>query len=111
MKDPLVYPKIPDCKGFLPKQCVAFEKLDGTNVHFIWTRKYGWFKFGTRRKEYSFSESDEILFKTEHSELSRLGCVPKQSEILDEILYTKYSCETAIIFAEFLGAFFCGLSC
>ena len=36
--------------------CIAFDKLDGQNVRFEWTKKRGWFKFGMRRR--LFDESD-----------------------------------------------------
>jgi hypothetical protein len=31
------------------KPCIAFDKLDGNNIRFGWTRKSGFHKFGTRR--------------------------------------------------------------
>lgn len=46
----LPYPKIPllgpGCPG---GRCVAFEKLDGTNLSWAWTRGFGWGPAGTRR--------------------------------------------------------------
>lgn len=38
MKIPLVYPKIPDGRNCPLKNCIAFEKLDGTNMHFIYKK-------------------------------------------------------------------------
>lgn len=41
----------------------AFDKLDGSNVRAEWSRKRGWYKFGTRRR--LVDSSDEVF-----------GCVP-----------------------------------
>jgi hypothetical protein len=37
----------------------TFDKIDGSNLRFEWTRKRGWFKFGTRNR--LFDESDPIF--------------------------------------------------
>ena len=39
----LVYPKIPDSKNCPHEQCVAFEKYDGTNLHWVWEVELGWY--------------------------------------------------------------------
>src|SRR6185436_13232387 len=38
----LHYPKIPGSKDAPDGRCVAFEKLDGTNLHWCWDRDCGW---------------------------------------------------------------------
>lgn len=37
----------------------VFDKIDGSNLRFEWTRKRGWFKYGTRTR--LFDESDPIF--------------------------------------------------
>ena len=56
----------------LDRYCYAFDKLDGSNVRFEWSKKRGWYKFGTRRT--MISEKDELfgpsinLFLNKYSE-------------------------------------------
>lgn len=42
----------------------TFDKIDGSNLRFEWTKKRGWFKFGTRRG--LFDESDPIFGEAVH---------------------------------------------
>lgn len=43
------YPRIPYYDaGLLGEQVYAFDKLDGSNIRYEWSRKRGWYKFGTR---------------------------------------------------------------
>lgn len=51
------YPSIPRDQG--PFKAHVFDKLDGSNLRFEWTRKQGWCKFGTRKR--LFDESDPIF--------------------------------------------------
>lgn len=54
-----LYPSIPGiagCEECLGRQCIAFEKIDGSNLRFEWSHKSGWYKFGTRQR--LFNESD-----------------------------------------------------
>jgi hypothetical protein len=44
----LYYPKIPDSKDCPLEQCIAFEKYDGTNLHWTWNGV--WTGFGPRRR-------------------------------------------------------------
>lgn len=64
MKISLSYPKIPDGTNCPLKQCVAFEKVDGTNIHFTW--KDGAFKFGTRRDEFPLNDDGIKEFSLAH---------------------------------------------
>lgn len=54
------YPSIISYKE-APKSvpCIAFDKLDGSNLRFEWQKKQGWFKFGTRHR--LFNETDEVF--------------------------------------------------
>ena len=37
----------------------TFDKIDGSNLRFEWTKKRGWYKFGTRTR--LFDETDQIF--------------------------------------------------
>ncbi len=43
------YPSINSYKQFANRDCVAFDKLDGSNIRFEYSRKRGWYKAGTRK--------------------------------------------------------------
>ena len=45
----LHYPKMPDSRNCPDGRCLAFEKYDGTNLHWEWEREFGWHSFGARR--------------------------------------------------------------
>lgn len=42
------YPSIEGPKKAPRQPCIAFEKLDGSNLRFEWSKKRGWYKFGSR---------------------------------------------------------------
>lgn len=46
------YPSIPYLQGHpdVGKQLHTWAKLDGSNLRFEWSKKRGWYKFGTRRR-------------------------------------------------------------
>lgn len=71
-----------------------FDKLDGSNIRAEWSRKQGFYKFGTRTR--LVDKTDPIL-----------GCTPdlivdKYGEDLDRI-YRDNRYERAIAFFEFWG--------
>lgn len=43
------YPSIDGPSGGHHKPCYGFVKYDGSNLRFEWSRKRGWYKFGTRK--------------------------------------------------------------
>jgi len=51
------YPEIMGPRKAPHASCIAFEKYDGSNLRFEWSKKQGWYKFGTRRR--LFDETDE----------------------------------------------------
>jgi hypothetical protein len=55
------YPSIARSTGqdFQEFEAYVFDKLDGSNLRVEWTRKQGWFKFGTRNR--LFDETDEVF--------------------------------------------------
>lgn len=44
------YPSINITKKHLGKPCIAFYKLDGSNLRAEWSPKRGWYKFGSRKQ-------------------------------------------------------------
>ncbi len=63
------YPKIPGSRDAPAGRCVAFEKYDGTNLHWDWDREFGWHSFGTRRDEFDLSEAGIARFTAAHAHL------------------------------------------
>lgn len=107
MKIDLIYPKIPENSDKFQGKCIAFEKYDGTNLHWIWNIDDGWHKFGTRRTQFSFDKGGESEFIEEHSELERAP------ELFNDTLrdwLTTFLCQTepyksskVTVFTEFYG--------
>lgn len=64
------YPKIPSTRDCPGGRCIAFEKYDGTNLHWRWHRKLGWHAFGTRRDEFPLTDSGTADFAAAHSRLA-----------------------------------------
>lgn len=100
MKINLVYPKIPDTTNCPLKKCWAFEKYDGTNMHFTF-KKGEFISFGTRRDSFSFNEDGFKEFTKAHPELH------KSIEVFDkyiaEYLFLYNSNMSGILFTEYLG--------
>jgi hypothetical protein len=62
----LHYPKIPSSAGCPGGRCVAFDKIDGTNLHWSWDRDFGWHAFGTRRDQFDLTEAGIEAFHRAH---------------------------------------------
>jgi hypothetical protein len=65
----LHYPKIPGSRNAPAGRCVAFEKYDGTNLHWEWDRDFGWHSFGPRRDEFNLTEEGIDRFARMHAHL------------------------------------------
>jgi len=65
----LHYPKIPGSRNAPEGRCIAFEKYDGTNLHWDWDRDFGWHAFGTRRDEFNLTEEGISQFALKHGQL------------------------------------------
>lgn len=107
MKIPLAYPKIPDTTRCPLKKCIAFEKIDGSNLFWKWNNKNGWYQFGTRRNSYSFDKEGILEFQSEHQQLY---CAPQifNDKYRDKLnIYfaasSNFSSKEIIIFTEFYG--------
>lgn len=103
MKINLVYPKIPDCTGYLPKKCIAFDKIDGTNIHFLWENKFT--SFGTRRDRYDLTDEGILDFSQNHLGLEECPEIflNQLSDELNKVLLSKFKDKQVIIFGEFCG--------
>ena len=90
------YPSIPRATGqaFRAFDAYVFDKLDGSNLRFEWSKKQGWHKFGTRNR--LFDETDEVF-----------GCAVSlfQNDLGFSIakVAIKERWESVIVFAEFYG--------
>lgn len=93
------YPSIPGFMSLKAKKrhgltLYTFDKADGSNLRFEWSKKRGWYKFGTRRR--LFDETDSYfgeaipLFMSTHAEWA-------EKQFVDN----RY--ERAVLFCEFWG--------
>lgn len=87
------YPKIP-VLGDVAGPCVVFEKLDGTNLGWPWTRGFGFGPPGTRRLP--LSRRDPALREA-------FGAFKRIAETLDRTLARRTRANRAKAFLEFLG--------
>lgn len=72
----------------------VFDKLDGSNLRFEWSKKRGWYKYGTRKR--MFDESDEVF-----GEAIPLFHQTLASPIAD--IAKKEQWQKVVVFAEFWG--------
>jgi hypothetical protein len=111
MKIPLAYPKITGPKDCPLKKCIAFEKYDGTNIHWVWKNSQ-FCEFGTRRHRYPIDNLGEDSFVKNHPELKDClsvflgnGKQDKFDEYLHNRFYSDENFENkeVILFTEFFG--------
>ena len=104
----LTYPKILDSRDAPLGQCIAFEKYDGTNLHWVWEKELGWYAFGMRRNRYDFDSQGIAEFCANHPGYEE--AVPIfEREFLKPLLYLFvrnkfYDSNQITVFTEFLGA-------
>ena len=105
----LAYSKIPNSEQCLLNNCIAFEKYDGTNIHVVWNKKWGWIDFGTRRDRFPLNNIGINEFVKCHPELGDDETLKLISNISDKILdfvceNTNYNIYTeVIVFMEYHG--------
>jgi hypothetical protein len=104
----LHYPKMRGARDAPGGRCVAFEKYDGTNMHWDWDRDFGWHAFGTRRDEFNLTAEGVAAFVGKHAHLRESVDVFRATlaEGLERVLrdnprYREYRAFKA--FTEFLG--------
>ncbi|BCM90099.1 hypothetical protein IAD21_01950 [Abditibacteriota bacterium] len=105
----LHYPNMPDSRNCPDGRCLAFEKYDGTNLHWEWEREFGWHSFGARRDEFNLNSSGIKSFERAHPNLR--GCGELFNSTLAEGIgqvfqentnYTPFA--SFKVFTEFFGA-------
>ena len=91
------YPKIPHYdKSFLKKDFVAFDKLDGSNLRFEFSKNKKWYKFGTRKTMFdksnpTFGPAIDIF-------------IEKYGEDLEKVFTEKYpKIPSFVVFCEWFG--------
>lgn len=104
----LYYPKIPSAAGCAGGRCVAFDKIDGTNLHWDWDRDFGWHAFGTRRDQFNLTPDGVESFRRAHPGLD--DCAERfQAALagpLDQLFrdFPEYLPRTEIrVFTEYAG--------
>jgi len=86
------YPTIP--AEIQNTRIIAFQKLDGSNIRVEWSRKKGFYKFGTRRR---------LLDEAELPVGEAIGIVRTKYEKDLSDIFTKLRVQNAICFLEFWG--------
>jgi hypothetical protein len=84
------YPSIP--RTFRDFEAYVFDKLDGSNLRFEYSRKGGWVKFGTRTR--LFDETDDVFGPAKSLFLNTIA------DSLANVL-TGLRTERALVFAEY----------
>jgi len=89
------YPHIEGPSKAPRKLCIAFDKLDGSNIRFFWNKKRGFHKAGTRRQMVSeqtpfWNQAVKLFYET-------------LAEPLTAILERQLTNERVTIFCEWLG--------
>lgn len=103
----LVYPKMPGSGAAPLERCVAFDKYDGTNLHWVWEPELGWYGFGTRRDRFDLDETGITEFNAAHPGLEDAATIFLNSlaEPLTKVLEDNqfYDSSEIIVFTEYLG--------
>jgi len=94
--------------GAAPLQrCIAFEKYDGTNLHWVWESELGWYAFGTRRDRFDLDDSGVADFNDAHPGLEQAASIFLETlagPLTDVLRCHEFFDSTEIIaFTEFLG--------
>lgn len=92
-----LYPSISASTGqsFREFDAYVFDKIDGSNLRFEWSRKRGWYKFGTRHR--LFDHTDEVFG----------GAVETFNKTLSDPIASvakKKGWDSCVAFAEFWGS-------
>lgn len=93
------YPHIKGSSKAPQLPCIAFCKYDGSNLRFEWTKKRGWYKFGTRTQMIDgthpvFGEGIRIFLNKYGDQLAKV--------FVNSSAYRNR--ESAMAFCEFFGA-------
>ncbi len=103
----LAYPKIPDSKNCPLERCIAFEKYDGTNLHWVYEVELGWYASGTRRDRFDLDEMGIAEFNCAHPGLEEAHLIFRRdfASSLETIFRNnqQYNCPEITVFTEFFG--------
>ena len=92
------YPSIPHSSKSPRQKCHAFVKYDGSNLRMEYSRKRGWYKFGTRK----------MLFDSNHPTFGGAIALFQESFASDfeKVFKDKFfkGIDSIIVFAEFFGS-------
>ena len=104
----LHYPKMPGSKKAPLARCIAFEKYDGSNLHWEWDREFGWHSFGSRRDEFNWTDDGIAQFAAKHAHLREAAEVFRRTladgiehVFRENATYREFA--SFKVFAEFLG--------
>jgi len=104
MRIKLAYQKIPDTHNCPLKKCIAFEKYDGTNIHWVAQPEWGWVDYGTRRDRFPFNNGGDQKFEEAHPELSGVSRLWDPDSKLEHYLRGNYSsAQEIVVFTEYFG--------
>jgi len=88
------YPSIPGAGDGISMKLHTFDKIDGSNLRFEWSKKRRWYKFGTRKR--LFDETDKQFGEAIPLFMGTLA------EPLEKII-RKQLWQKVVVFAEFWG--------
>lgn len=104
----LAYPKMPGSDQARLDRCIAFEKYDGTNLHWVWEQELGWYAFGTRRQRFDMDASGIADFNAAHPELEEAAEVFERTlrKPLTAVFerHNYFDSNEIVVFTEFIGA-------
>ena len=93
------YPNIQGSTKAPRKPCVAFCKYDGSNIRFEWSKKRGWYKFGTRSQ--MIDHASEIYGVAVPIFLEKYGDAIARVFVDSKDFRGR---DKAVVFCEFFGA-------
>lgn len=98
------YPKMPGPGGAKLDRCVAFEKIDGTNLFWEWHREFGWTDLGTRSASYRLDPGGVTEFIAKHAGLETApGLFATLGEQLHPVLAAIPGVDHAVAYTELVG--------
>jgi len=90
------YPSIIGPSKAPHKPCIAFEKYDGSNMRFEWTRKNGWWKFGCKHR---LIDETDLQFP----DVKPLFLLDYASSVEESLLHSYKGLQKVTVFMEYLG--------
>ena len=88
------YPPIPRSTGqdFREFDAYVFDKLDGSNLRFEWSRKRGWYKYGTRHRMFDQTDPDfgPAIPLFQDTLAPRLGAIARDEQWQGLVVFAEY---------------------